>query len=461
MEPHIFTIDDLDDTRGKFAIEMELWFGHTWKAYKIWKELWGNPLLELKAHYECWVRVVENTIFSDDFEKKFQLFNKMCTRDRAVIGADCSIAGGCHCHVFFNKKMNEKYYVRSIETHHFRCKVALYAYMIPFYLRSWEEGVYIRKRWYDSWFYPPHGERGDIKNNYNSASIEFRMNEQVHSAVLYYRLFASTRVSHNVDIKTNFKWYRTCGNENFVNFNKETLRPIAGHKSCTNLSYPENIYNPNNKGLREIYWIKNNANLWFKSHLRLLTIDIRDLKPAYYYDRFYKEDIIKEFVAFNDYINKYVPEHHKKEVYKFFSENLRWYPKEWKREMVLSIPQEQRSNRSAMFKKLLKRLPVGDKTLQVKWELLSDWESIEEENLVLSFRDYSSRATIDKKIENWFSVQSDEFKKYCNDWWYKENPRAPRDDESRWHYICEDDYEDDIEDEDYDEDEDEDYDEDY
>lgn len=327
--PLSFNLDSLKDNCWKFAIEMELWRWNSWVAKRIWKSLWKD-VSDIWSHLECWYRIEETTVRSDDFLAKYELFNQMCTRDKAIIWSDWSIAWWCHCHMFFKPKRSDEL------THEALKNIALYCYRVPFYLRSNSMWVIIRHRWYDD--YLVSYARADIRDQRSTKwSIEMRFNEQVHWANLYFYLFACDRVVWKLS-----RWFSIIHNLERDNLVKEVNYTLY---KWSNLYYCAWVDTNDHTDYNDIYDIQYSSyridsNWNFPPYVNNIIVPISDIVPAYNWNWFRIEELVNEFSLFNTWIKFNVLDQHKEELYKYFSQNMRWYPRAWKKKLLLSIPRE-------------------------------------------------------------------------------------------------------------------------
>lgn len=374
MRKHLkFDLNSLDDKCWKFAIEMELWRWNKKIAETFREKLW-NSKYNVESHLECGFRIEETTVRSDKFLDKYKLFNHMCTRDKATIWTDWSIAWWCHCHMFFKDEYKDYITVWDLR------KIAAYCYRIPFYLRSNTLWVIIRYRWYD-WSYVSE-ERADIRDQRDMKwSIEMRFNEQVHWANLYFYLFVFDRICWSL---THWLDVRLQPRSDIVKSVRYWLFKSQNDWTSTCLNC-DTIYDINWS-----YDLKN-AYLWFRTFTNNIVVPIWDIIPAYSYDDYDIEELCTEFALFNYRIKCNVLPEHLDWVYKYFSFNMRGYPREWKKALLRSIQPWDRKNWLWMMPtifwpaktapwRIMWRHVKYDWTLEQDPWLITNYDKVEEDN---------------------------------------------------------------------------------
>lgn len=395
-----FDLNSLRDDCWKFAIEMELWRGNSQIARKIWKDLWHEEH-EIGSHLECWYRIEETTVRSDNFKDKFELFNRMCTRDKATIWTDWCIAWWCHCHMFFKREYDPVFTLENLRS------VAKYCYRIPFYLRSNSLWVIIRYRWYDDSFVSD--ERADIRDQRNRKwSIEMRFNEQVHWANLYFYLFVFDRLFWSLSSDKPEIYFNT-GRGNILSSCRYELyrwNDMYGNSI-------ESIWVMNWEIYDIDYHFRKDINGNFPAYVNNILVPIEDIYPAYNWTFYDIEEIVKEFSAFNMWLKVNCLPEHKREVYKYFSQNFRWYPVTWKMWMLRSIPPEDRKNWSWMLYKLY--WPTEWTPRRVMWRYAKkDWTFEQYNKMVTVYDKMAERVWRNTYIHDWSRVKDNFHFKYIN-----------------------------------------------
>lgn len=311
-----------DDSKWQFAIEMELWRYSHFLVEKACDEL-GIDKTKLERHLEMGIRIEESTIFSDNFEEKIKLFNKMCQREKWYFGTDGRLSWWCHLHYFPNalcKKLFNKNLLTQITKILFAC---------PVIFRSNSQWIIFRHRPLDRAFVQKD-QRSNCTINSEHHSYEFRLNENIHWWLFYrYDFLFKLTYNHYEEI------------ENMLSKLIIETRWSNNYKIYS-AGYTENVW---------LYdtpqWVSHNMEEYFSptsndpfniKNLNVYT-DVRYIKTNNTYDT-YNIDFIKYVWGhWEEYFKVNVPEEHKAFVKEILLFNMSGYPKERKEILNIQTPE--------------------------------------------------------------------------------------------------------------------------